>query len=215
MCQGMTQGHDGARGHAAMVLGADAWHGLMPGASQGTVWHCQASTCHGPQPSCCSGGFVLRGWIPCYFPPHHSFLHFLPSPLFSPLFLPGRDMAWPDPELSEGSPGHPMAGTLGKHPRPPTPQPQGGKGIPHFPAPCPCFPAAAHPAGPDPALLLLRLLPRLCCSTINKDSATKNSSALTGGCSAIRAVLAPRTPRSPPQTPSQSSPHTPECSPIQ
>lgn len=82
MCQGMTQGHDGARGHAAMVLGADAWHGLMPGASQGTVWHCQASTRRGLQPSCCSGGFVLRGWILRYFPAS------TPSfPVFSP-FLP-------------------------------------------------------------------------------------------------------------------------------
>lgn len=52
------------------------------------------------------------------------------------------------------------AGTLGKHPRPPTPQPRGAKGVPRFPARWPCFPAAAHPAGLDPALLLLRLLPR-------------------------------------------------------
>lgn len=101
--------------------------GLMPGAKPGhrvappgqrSPVPADARLQGGSQPACCSGGFVLRGWVWCYFPPppppplHPSFFPcFFPFPPPSP--LAGRDTAGPDPEPSESSPGLSMAG----HPR--------------------------------------------------------------------------------------------------
>lgn len=157
---------------------------------------------------------MLRGCIPCYFPS--------PTP---PSFLLPYLLPSPPPSSCLAGTWHgrirsPLkAGTLGKHPRPPVPQPQGAKGVPRFPARWPCFPAAAHPAGLDPALLLLRLLPRLRCCTVNKDSATKNSSVLSQGGAPPseqrwhRGHPVPH-PKPLAQTPSQPSSHTQGCSPI-
>lgn len=139
------------------------------------------------------------------------FPHIPPSfPAFSP-FLP-LPLGWQghgragSGALLKAAQDFPWQGTLGKHPRPPTPRPRGQRASPDPPAPRPRFPAAAHPAGPDPApraLLLLRLLPpRLRCCAINKDSTTKNSRVLSqGGCFASGAALAPRNPAPHPKTP--------------
>lgn len=176
--------------------------GLMPGAELGhrVALPGQHSPPAAREDLCCVAGFRVIFLPPLLLPPFlPSFHPSLSSPLSSPFLLPGRDMARPDPEPSEG---FPVAGTLGKHPKSPKPQPQGGKRA---------SPVSLHAGLASQLLLLPRGLIQPCCSSScslafaavpsTRTQPLKIAACSRRGCSAIRAVLAPRTPRSPPQTP--------------
>lgn len=155
--------------------------GLMPGAKPGhrvappgqrNPVPADARLQGGSQPACCSGGFVLRGWVWCYFPPpppHSippSFLAFSPSLPLPPWLAGTRQGRIRNPlKAAQDSP---WQGTLGKHPRHPQRlNPGGGQWA--SPGPPPRTPASlpsccsSHGAGsstpPSPAApspLLLR-----------------------------------------------------------